>query len=63
MFESEPLPPDSKLWELDNVFLSPHCADRTKEFQHQSLGLFLKNMTRYISGQDLLNVCDKKGGY
>jgi lactate dehydrogenase-like 2-hydroxyacid dehydrogenase len=31
--ETEPLPQDSPLWELDNVLLSPHCADRTKTFQ------------------------------
>ena len=31
--ETEPLPADSPLWALDNVLLTPHCADRTKEFQ------------------------------
>lgn len=31
--EVEPLPKDSPLYELDNVLLSPHCADRTAEFQ------------------------------
>lgn len=33
VFETEPLPADSPLWGLDNVLMSPHCADRTKEFQ------------------------------
>ena len=31
--EVEPLPEDSPLYELDNVLLSPHCADRTATFQ------------------------------
>ncbi len=31
--EVEPLPEDSPLWALDNVLLSPHCADRTAQFQ------------------------------
>ena len=31
--ETEPLPQDSPLWDLDNVLLSPHCADRTATFQ------------------------------
>lgn len=30
---TEPLPRDSKLWGLPNVILSPHCADRTDQFQ------------------------------
>lgn len=29
VFETEPLPEDSPLYELDNCLLSPHCADRT----------------------------------
>lgn len=63
VFETEPLPADSPLWELPNVFISPHCADRTKEFQFESLELFVENMKRYMAGDDLMNVCDKKAGY
>ena len=36
--EVEPLPEDSPLWALDNVLLSPHCADRTADFQVCSEG-------------------------
>ena len=43
MTEVEPLPEDSPLYELDNVLLSPHCADRTAQFQvcfsHSCVGL------------------------
>lgn len=63
VFETEPLPADSPLWDLANVFMSPHCADRTKEFQHESLELFVDNMKRYMAGEELINVCDKKSGY
>jgi phosphoglycerate dehydrogenase-like enzyme len=72
VFFEEPLPASSPLWALDNVFISPHNADRTKEFQFQSLELFVDNVRRYCSdrgggGGDpcaaLLNVCDKRGGY
>ncbi len=63
VFEEEPLPVGNALWGLDNVLLPPHCADRTKEFQFESLRLFLANMQRYVEGQGISNVCDKKGGY
>ncbi|GIL82646.1 hypothetical protein Vretifemale_11565, partial [Volvox reticuliferus] len=63
VFETEPLPADSPLWKLDTVLLSPHCADRTKEFQFESLGFFVENMGRFVAGQPLSNVCDKRSGY
>jgi phosphoglycerate dehydrogenase-like enzyme len=67
VFFEEPLPSSSPLWELDNVFISPHNADRTKEFQFESLELFVENVGRYLEGGGdlaaLMNVCDKKGGY
>lgn len=67
VFFEEPLPGDSSLWSLDNCFLSPHNADRTKEFQFESLELFVDNVSRFVgSGGDcgaLLNKCDKKAGY
>eukprot|EP00197_Chlamydomonas_leiostraca_P013645 CAMPEP_0202860326 /NCGR_PEP_ID=MMETSP1391-20130828/2081_1 /ASSEMBLY_ACC=CAM_ASM_000867 /TAXON_ID=1034604 /ORGANISM="Chlamydomonas leiostraca, Strain SAG 11-49" /LENGTH=334 /DNA_ID=CAMNT_0049539481 /DNA_START=126 /DNA_END=1130 /DNA_ORIENTATION=- len=63
VFATEPLPPDSPLWRLPNVLMSPHCADRTKEFQYESLAFFVDNMGRYLAGQPLDNVCDKRAGY
>eukprot|EP00878_Enallax_costatus_P046953 GHUV01057287.1.p1 GENE.GHUV01057287.1~~GHUV01057287.1.p1 ORF type:complete len:340 (+),score=73.08 GHUV01057287.1:317-1336(+) len=63
VFETEPLPAESPLWDLPNVFMSPHCADRTKEFQYESLELFVDNMKLYMAGEQLLNICDKKAGY
>jgi phosphoglycerate dehydrogenase-like enzyme len=63
VFATEPLPADSPLWDLPNVFMSPHNADRTKEFQFESMELFVQNVQRYMAGDELLNVCDKKSGY
>ena len=40
-----------------------HCADRTKEFQFESLGRFVDNVARYMAGRELLAVCDKRAGY
>jgi phosphoglycerate dehydrogenase-like enzyme len=63
VFYTEPLPADSPLWGLPNVLMSPHCADRTKEFQFESLQLFLQNLRRYVAGQEPANVCNKRAGY
>ncbi|KAI8474809.1 MAG: D-isomer specific 2-hydroxyacid dehydrogenase [Monoraphidium minutum] len=63
VFATEPLPAGSPLWSLPNVFMSPHCADRTKEFQFESLARFVDNVRRYAAGEPLLAVCDKRAGY
>lgn len=65
VFEEEPLPEHSKLWDLSNVLVSPHNADRTADFQHESLDLFVQNAQRYIEGgvQGLVNTVDKTRGY
>lgn len=63
VFATEPLPVDNPLWHLENVLVSPHCADRTKEFQFESLQVFVDNLKLFVSGQDLKNVVDKEKGY
>lgn len=62
-FSIEPLPPDSKLWELPNVFLSPHVSGMLKNYDVVTTELFCENLRRYVSGEKLLNVVDKKRGY
>ncbi|CAL8467553.1 g7091 [Coccomyxa elongata] len=61
--EVEPLPEDSPLYELDNVLLSPHCADRTADFQFEALEQFLGILDKFIQDEPLYNVVDKKSGY
>lgn len=63
VFAVEPLPPDSPLWTLPNVYMTPHSTARTTRFMHDSVDLFLQNLKRYITGQELLNVVDKALGY
>jgi hypothetical protein len=43
---------------------SAAAADRTKEFQVESVTFFVEeNLKRYLAGEDLLNECDKTAGY
>ncbi|MFC2005559.1 D-2-hydroxyacid dehydrogenase [Chloroflexota bacterium] len=63
VFESEPLPADSELWELPNVLLSSHMAGSTDRRNQRVLGLFCDNLKRYLAGEQLLNVVDLQKGY
>jgi phosphoglycerate dehydrogenase-like enzyme len=63
VFETEPLPPESPLYKLENVLLSPHCADHTADWLDQAMRFFIDQFNRFAAGEPLLNVVDKKAGY
>jgi phosphoglycerate dehydrogenase-like enzyme len=65
VFEVEPLPQTSPLWDMENVLISPHCTDRTTDpdWLELSMRFFVENFGRYEKGQALENVVDKKAGY
>src|SRR6185369_12949641 len=51
VFEEEPLPESSPLWELDNVILTPHVAGVTPLYYERTAALFAENVDRFLSGQ------------
>jgi D-2-hydroxyacid dehydrogenase (NADP+) len=61
--EQEPLPPDSPLWDLDNVILSPHVSGGMEDYMLRAAQLFADNLQRYLGGKKLLNVVNRKRGY
>ena len=63
VFEQEPLPADSPLWNLENVLISPHVAGFTPRYDERATALFAENLGRYLSGEPLLNLVDKARGY
>ena len=63
VFATEPLPRDSRLWELPNVILSPHISGAMEDYASQATGVFCENLRRYLKGEKLLNLVDKKKGY
>ncbi len=63
VFAQEPLPPDSPLWEMSNVILTPHNSWSTPHLLQREAALFCENLRRYLSGQPLRNVVDKERGY
>jgi len=63
VFEQEPLPVDSPLWELENALISPHVAGFSPHYDERAVALFAENLQRYLSGEPLLNLVDKTAGY
>ena len=60
VFEEEPLPEGSPLWELPNVIVSPHSTDNVPGLTNNlQTDLFVENLRRYLAGEPLLNVLDK----
>jgi len=63
VFETEPLPENSPLWEMENVLITAHYAGATPHYHERALAIFLDNLRRYRAGEPLRNVVDKKLGY
>jgi phosphoglycerate dehydrogenase-like enzyme len=63
VFEREPLPASSPLWQLDNVCIAPHTAGVSPRFWERETELIVENTRRYLAGEPLLNVVDKDRGY
>jgi phosphoglycerate dehydrogenase-like enzyme len=63
VFEVEPLPPDSPLWDLPNVMITPHASGTHDHVSDFTANLFLANLGRYVAGQPLLNLADRDRGY
>lgn len=63
VFEQEPLPAGHPFYKLENVLLSPHCADHTPNWLDQAMQFFIEQFKRYRDGQPLMHVVHKKLGY
>jgi phosphoglycerate dehydrogenase-like enzyme len=63
VFDVEPLPDGHPFYKLENVLLSPHCADHTPDWMEQAMQFFIQQFGRFHKGEPLLNIVDKKLGY
>lgn len=63
VFEREPLPADSPLWSVENLLITPHTAGLTEKLWFRHYDLFSDNLRRYLAGQPLRFVVDKRKGY
>jgi phosphoglycerate dehydrogenase-like enzyme len=63
VFEEEPLPAGHPLYKLENVLLSPHCADNTPDWKDRAMTFFLEQYERFAKDEPLENVVNKRLGY
>lgn len=63
VFETEPLPRESELYNVENVILTPHVSGNSTGFWPRAMRLFRENLRRDGAGLPLLNRVDLKRGY
>ena len=59
----EPPAPDSPLWDLPNMLISPHSSAHSPQMWERRRQIFKENLGRYLAGEPLRFVCDRKRGY
>lgn len=59
----EPLPPDSPFWTAPNTIITPHNGATSPQTRQRGLDIFIDNLRRYSSGEELVNLVDKAAGY
>jgi len=63
VFEEEPLPTESPLWDMPNVLVSPHSASTVGVENSLIVDLFIDNLRRYLDDQPMRNVFDRSRAY
>lgn len=63
VFETEPLPQDSELWDLENVIVTPHIAGASRPYLRRAFEVFAENLGRYVREEPLLNLVNRDLGY
>lgn len=63
VFETEPLPRDSPLWQLPGLIVSPHMSGDTAGWRDELGEQFVELFELWAAGEPLVNVVDKQRGY
>jgi len=63
VFEQEPLPRTSPLWDMPEVILTPHTSGLGPRYWERALEQFTGNLRRFLAGEPLENLVDKRAGY
>ena len=63
VFVEEPLPPESPLWSMPTVTVSPHISGDVHDWEEAVVGVFVDNLRRFIAGDPLRNRVDVQVGF
>ena len=63
VFEEEPLPAESPLWDMENVIVCPHMSGDVEGWEADFADVFYDNVGRWVRGEPLRNVVDKRLGF
>ncbi|MDF2634667.1 MAG: Glyoxylate reductase [Pelosinus sp.] len=63
VFDEEPLPESSPLWDMPNVIITPHVAALSPSYLDRAIKLFADNLSRFQQNKEMLNIIDKIKGY
>ena len=63
VFDEEPLPPGSPLWDMPEVIVTPHTSGLAPRYWERAMEQFTANLRRFMAGEPLENVVDKQAGY
>ncbi len=63
VFIQEPLPPESRFYDLPGVIFSPHISGEMPDYEARATEIFCQNLKRYIAGEPFLHEVDKAKGY
>ena len=63
VFEKEPLPADSELWGMDNVFITSHCCDNLGDILTSTIRRYISNLDQFLEGKPFKHTVDQEKGY
>jgi phosphoglycerate dehydrogenase-like enzyme len=63
VFQPEPLPADSPLWDTPNLVIMPHVSCDDPRYIDRLLDFWFENFARFLAGKRLKNLIDRQLGY
>lgn len=63
VFATEPIPPESMLWDTPRLIITPHCSGGSNQTRNRVMAITAENIRRFVNHEPLLNICDKRAGF